>query len=618
MCTFSNWLFRMVIRFSNRILLSMLLLIASVHSQAQPVDNDTKLAAYYFDKGEFAKAEVYYEKLYKQYRSKTYFDRYFMCLFYQQRYDECEDLAEKQVKRDPYDMDSKFLLAMVYEETDRQKEADALYQNLIDNLEPVQTRVDYLGNSFRQRGKLDYALKTYLKGKDLLKTGYSFQLELADLYGQLNQPEKMIEEYLNLLDYSPSYLKTVQTYLARTIDFAEEPAKTEMLRVQLLERIQQNPELDYYNEMLIWFYLQKKEFSGAVIQAKALDKRNDLNGKKVYEVAQICQLNKSYEAANKAYQYIMELGKTSPYYNLAVEAGLKIEFTLLTEQSSYSEAELRALAVRYENAIGGLGKTTQTLGLMTQLARLYAFYLNEPAKAEAIIKEAMQMQVNPKQRAELKVLLGDVYVVSDRIWDASLLYMQVEKDFSEDVIGHEAKFKNACVFYYDGEFDYAKAQLDVLKASTSKLIANDAMQLALLLQDNLGVDTTRAPVQLFANADLLIRQNRYTDALAVLDSISRAYPFHNLADEVLFKKGEIYEQLQNWEKAIEFYLEVYETYAHDILADDAVIRIARIYDYRLNDKVKAAEFYRKILFEFSASLHGAEARERYTEIQQAQ
>jgi tetratricopeptide (TPR) repeat protein len=585
---------------------------------SQPPDNDTKLASYYFDKGEFAKAEPYYEKLYKQYKSKNYFDRYFMCLFYQQRYAECEDLATKQIKRDPYDIDTKFLLAMVYESTERQKEADAIYQNLIDQLEPVQSRIDYLGNSFKQRGLFEYALKTYLKGRDLMKNGYGFQLELAELYNQLNQPEKMIQEYLNLLDYSPSYLKTVQTYLTRAIDFAEEPEKTEMLRVELLTRSQKNPDLDYYAEMFIWYYLQKKEFSGAVLQAKAFDKRKGLNGKKVYEIAKICQVNKSYDAAKKAFQYIIELGESSPYYIYAIEAGLSIEFTMLTERSDFSEADLKSLALNYESALTTLGKSNATIGLMIQLAKIYAFYLNQPNNAEKIVKEALLLQINPRQRAELKILLGDIYVVSDRIWDASILYMQVEKEFSEDVIGHEAKYKNACVFYYDGEFEYAKAQLDVLKASTSKLIANDAMQLSLLLQDNLGIDTTQAPVQMFANADLLIQQNRFNEALALLDSITKAYPFHSLADEVLFKKGEIYEELHNWEKAIEFYLMVYDSYSHDILADDAVIRIARIYDFRINNKEKAAEFYRKILFEFTASLHGAEARERFTELKQEQ
>lgn len=599
--------------------LFVLLVLWSGIASAQPTgDNDSKLAAYYYDKGEFVKAEPYYEKLYKQYKSKTYFERYFMCLFYQERYVECEEFALKQIKRDPYDIDTRFLLAMVYESTDRQKEANALYQGMIDELEAVQSRIDYLGNSFKKKGLYEYALQTYLKGRELMEGGYEFQLELADLYNQLNQPQKMIEEYLNLLDYSPSYLKTVQTYLTRAIDFTEEPEKTEMLRTELLLRSQKNPELDYYAEMLIWYYLQKKEFSGAIIQAKAFDKRKVLNGKKVFEIAQICQVNKAFDAANKGYQYIIELGAASPYYNFAVEFSLKIDFTILTEQSSYSQADLQALATRYEGALVTLGKSVQTIGLIIQLAKIYAFYLNLPDKAEVLVKEALLLPLNPRQKAELKVLLGDIYVVSDRIWDASLLYMQVEKDFSEDVIGHEAKYKNACIFYYDGEFEYAKAQLDVLKASTSKLIANDAMTLSLLLQDNLVMDTARAPVQMFANADLLIQQNRYGEALILLDSLNKMYPFHSLADEVLFRKGEIYEKMQNWELAIEFYKMVYESYGHDILADDAVIRIARIYDYRLNDKVKAAEYYRIILFEFTASLHGAEARERFTELKQIQ
>ena len=604
----------------NKIMLIVLLLVflPAANVFAQPSVNDSRLAAYYYDKGEFEKAEVYYDKLFKQYKSKTYFERYFMCLFYQKKYDECESLAEKQIKRDPYDIESKFYLAMIYEETDRQNKADDLYKQLITDLEPVQSRIDYLGNSFKQRGKYDYALQTFLKGRDLLKKGYSFQLELAELYSLLNQPDKMIQEYLNLLDYSPSYLKTVQTYLVRVIDFESDLEQMEMLKTELLLRIQKNPDLDYYGEMLIWYYLQKKEFNGAVIQAKALDKRKGTSGKRVFEVAQVCQMNKAYDAAVKAYQYIIDLGINTPYYNLAIESSLRIEFMQLTERSNYTQPELLALANKYETALVSLGKSNLTVAMMAQLARIYAFYLNDIEKSEKLIKEALSLPISALQRAELKVLLGDVYIVSNRIWDASLLYMQVEKDFSEDIIGHEAKFKNARVFYYDGEFDYAKAQLDVLKASTSKLIANDAMQLSLLLQDNLGIDTTKAPVQMYANADLLVQQNRFPEALALLDSIAIKYPFHSLSDEVLFKKGEIYEQMHNWDKALEFYLEIYDTYAHDILADDAVIRIARIYDFRLSDKTKASEFYRKILFEFSASLHTAEARQRYAEIQSPQ
>lgn len=602
---------------SNIIALLVLLFAVTFNSAlAQPKDNETKLADHYFNKGEFAKAEEYYDKVYKKYKHSVYFEKYYLCLFYQEKFDEAEKACLKRIKADPYDIELKFMLGQVYEETGRQVEANELYDEMIAHIGAIQSHIQALGKAFNVRGKYDYALKTFLEGRKSIRTGYQFQLELAEVYSFLDQSDKMIEEYLNLLDYSPVYLKTVQTYLSRIIDFEEDLELVQLLKEQLLGRVQKYPERDYYNEMLIWFYLHKKEFPGAVIQAKAIDKRKGLKGKRVFEIGEICEANSEYTSAGKAYQYVIELGESSPYYIMATERKLKLGFNQITNQKSYSTEDLLRISNDFETALTNLGKSQSTIGIIMELAQIYAFYLNEPSKAETLLLETLQMALTPIQKAQVKILLGDVYVVSDRIWDASLLYMQVEKQFSEDVIGHEAKFKNAKVFYYDGEFDYAKAQLDVLKASTSKLIANDAMQLSLLLQDNLGVDTTLAPVQMFANADLLLQQNRHQDALATLDSLEKKFPFHSLADEVLFKKAEIYEDLQNWEKAIELYNTVCTSYAHDILGDDAAYRIAKIYDLKLGDKVKAAEFYKLILFEFKGSLFTAGARARYTELTQ--
>ena len=581
---------------------------------AQPRDNDTKLAGHYFSKGEFGKAEEYYQKVYKKYKHSVYFEKYYLCLFYQKKYDEAEKVCQKRIKQDPFDIEVKFMLGQVYEETERQPKADELYSEMIEELGAIQSRIQELGKAFKVRGKYEFALAAFLEGRKLIKRGYQFQLELAEVYSLLDQQEKMIEEYLNLLDYSQVYLKTVQTYLSRIIDFEEDQKLVQMLKEELLERVQKNPDKDYYNEMLIWFYLHKREFPGAVIQAKALDKRKGLKGKRVFEIGEICEANDQFGSATKAYQYVIDLGSKSPYYVLAVERNLKLGFNQITNQKSYTREDLFNVSTDFETALTNMGKSQKTLGILMQLAEIYAFYLNEPTKGQALVKEGLALPVSPIQKAQLKILLGDIYVVSDRIWDASLLYMQVEKQFSEDIIGHEAKFKNAKVFYYDGEFEYAKAQLDVLKASTSKLIANDAMQLSLLLQDNLGIDTTEAPVQMYANADLLLQQNRHKSALAMLDSLEKKYPFHSLADEVIFKKAEIYEELQQWDKAIELYNVVVSSYAHDILGDDAAYRIAKIYDYKLVNKTKAAEYYKKILFDFKGSLYTAESRERFTSL----
>ncbi len=581
-------------------------------SYAQPTDNeDSKLAAHYYNKGEFHKAETYYAKLYKKYKTKIYFEKYYDCLVFQEKYKDAEKVVEKRIKSNPYDIVYQFNLADIYKKTNRQEEAIKLYESLIENISPVQSQIQNLGRQFTAQGAYNYAIRVYEKGRKVNKSGYQYNLEMAELYALMDDSKKMIETYLDLLEYSSGYLKSVQTYLNRQIDFSLDDKKVGILKQSLLKRTQNNPNKTYYNEMLIWYYVQKEEFTGAVIQSKALDVKEKSRGRHTYDIGLICQSNKVYDKAKQAYEYVKEFGSNSPYYTLASQNLLEVSFLQVTETGVFDTVLVRSVANEFELELKKLGKRSNTVSIMEQLARIYAYYLKEPATAISLLEEAITLAASPIDKARVKVLLGDVLVTDNHIWEASIYYMQVANQFEEDKIGHEAKFKNAKVFYYDGEFEYAKAQLDVLKASTTKLIANDAMQLSLLLQDNLGIDTTEAPVQMFAKADLLLQQNQYSQAIVILDSIKLKFPFHSLADEILYQKGLIYSQQKQWETAILFFDEVANTYSFDILADDAIFKMAEIYDYRLNNGELAAEYYKKILFDFPASLYNSIARERY-------
>ena len=578
----------------------------------QPSSNeDAKLAAHYYNKGEFDKAEEYYQKLFKKYETKAFFEKYYDCLVFQEKYKEVEKAVEKQIKSNPFEVSYKFNLADIYKNTAREVEADLLYQNLIDELSPVQSQVQNLGRYFSGIGEYNYALQAYEKGRKENKSGYQFNLEVAELYSITNQNDKMIGSYLDLLDYSSSYMRTVQSYLLRQIDFENDIEKVELLRQSLLKRAQTNPNKTHYNLMLIWYFTQKGDYTGAIIQAKALDQKENTQGKYTFDMGEICQSNKAYLKAKLAYQYVKGFGENTPFYTMAAENLLEVSFLQVTSSGVFESTEVELVAQEFEAELFRLGKKGSTINIMERLARIYAFYLDQSEKAVAILNEAIKVAPTTLEKAKLKVLLGDVLVTDNQIWEASILYMQVSNDFDDDKIGHEAKFKNAKVFYYDGEFEYAKAQLDVLKASTTKLIANDAMQLSLLLQDNLGIDTTEAPVQMFAKADLLLQQNQFIKAISVLDSIKILYPFHSLTDEVLYQKGLIYSRQKKWAEAIVFFEEVATIYTFDILADDAVFRLAEIYDYHLNNPEKAAEYYKKILFEFSGSLYTSLARERF-------
>jgi outer membrane protein assembly factor BamD (BamD/ComL family) len=222
--------------------------------------------------------------------------------------------------------------------------------------------------------------------------------------------------------------------------------------------------------------------------------------------------------------------------------------------------------------------------------------------------------ISAHEIAQTKIDLADVYLFVGEIWEASLLYSQVEKAYKYDQLGETAKFKNAKISFYTGDFAWSKAQLDVLKASTSKLIANDAMELSLLITDNIGIDTNQAPLLLFAQADLLSYQNRNEEAIKLLDSLKKEFSYHSINDDVLFKRFQINYKQQQFDEALENLNEIITNYPTDLLGDDALYNAALIYDKNKNDQNKAAELYKKLLFDYIDSVYGVDARKRYREL----
>ncbi|PKP48732.1 MAG: hypothetical protein CVT95_04055, partial [Bacteroidetes bacterium HGW-Bacteroidetes-12] len=271
---------------------------------------------------------------------------------------------------------------------------------------------------------------------------------------------------------------------------------------------------------------------------------------------------------------------------------------------------------KYETTLNEIGKTANAYPLIKNLAHLKAFYLNKPTEALDLLTDFMKTpRLDPKNNAYLKLELANVYLFLGDIWEASLLYSQIDKAFKQDPLGETAKFYNAKISFYTGDFDWAKAQLDVLKASTSKLIANDAMQLSISITDNIGIDTTKAPLYIFAQADLFAYQNKNKEALALLDSLEKTFPIHVILDDVLFKKYEIFYKQQDIPNAIKQLEKIVKDYSYDILVDDALYQLALIYDYDLKNEEKAAEYYKKIMFEHQGSIYVVDARKRYREIQ---
>ncbi len=595
-------------------LVFLLLILISLPTFGQ--GNDAQLAAAYYSRGEYEKAKVYSEKVYNRDQSKGNFLRLYDCYIQTNEINAAEKLLKKQVKRYRYDFEYSVMLGEFYENNEEPEKAQKVYEELIEELPNNASSVVNVYNAFRAKGKNDFALQTLEKGQKMLKNTYPLQLQFADLYSATGQTEKMMESYMDLLDKYPSYLKYVQNILSRQLDFAEEDNEEyEYLKTVLLTKVQKEPDNATYNNMLVWLFVQKGNFNAALQQVQALDRREEGEGRRVFDLGKICIENKEYEVARKAFKYVRDLGPETRLFYSAEMALLNTRYIEVTTNRNYGDVELQAAVDEYEATLSRLGNKATVIPLILELAHIEAYYNNNAASALDRLNKALTIPgTTDMQRAEIKMALADINVLNADIWEASIHYMQIDKMFKFEPIGQEAKFKNARIFYYDGEFNFAQSQLDVLKQSTTKLIANDAMDLSLLITENFGLDSNYEAMYWFAQGDLLVEQHKYDSAFTYFDSIQTKYNYHSLGDDILLKKSAAMQLQGKWNEAVQYLDELLKFYQYDILADDAVFQLGDIYQNHLFDSEKAAEYYKKILFEYKGSMHTIEARKRFRKL----
>lgn len=577
---------------------------------------DRQLAEHYYSNNEFDKALPYYELLFKNEHSKYYFTRLYDCYIATKDLKEAEKLLKKQSNLNKADLEYPVLLGQFYEDQGEISKANDIYDELIADMRAVPGDVVNLFNAFKSKGKNEFAFKTIKKGRDILKSTYPLHFQFAEYYGAMGQTDKMIAEYLDLIDFNANYRTSVEQVMARQIDFGDSESKEFLLlKQELLTRVQKSPSNQTYTELLIWLFIQNKDFNAALIQTQAMDKRLGQNGQNMYNLGQICVQNNEYTVARKAFKYVKDLGTANMLYYKAENALLNTRFLEITTNRNFEQEEIQITISEYKSTIQRIGRTHLSLPLIMELAHIQAFYGNDAESAITNLTDALTIdRITDVQRAEIKMLLGDIHVLHGDIWEASLLYMQIDKGFKFEPIGHEARFKNARVFYYDGEFDYAQSQLDVLKQGTSRLISNDAIQLSLLITDNYGLDSNYTAMFWFATADLFIEQHKYADAYQLFDSIMINFPYHSLGDEILMKKSRAMQLQGKWTEALAFMDELLKYYSDDILADDAWFVKGNIYQNHLFDTEKAMECYKEILMNYKGSLHETEARKRFRKL----
>ena len=590
-----------------RVLLNIVVIVLMMATRLFAQDNDLQLAKQYASNGEPQKALDIYQKLYKQ-NNEGYYYYYVNTLVSLKKFDEAESVVKKLIRKHPNENQYQITLGTVYTQEGNLSKANAIYDDLIKNLPADRNEIAMLAGQFYQNANLDYAIKIFQQGRKTLNSNEAFTYELINLYRFKRDKINLTEEYLNFLPANPNFIAQAENAFSTIY---EGDGDYNMLKTNLLRRIQKDPQQTIYAELLSWQFMQQKEFDLALNQALALSRRQNDDGTIIFELCRTLNSNEAYDAAIRGYEYIISKGKISPMY---IPAKIELINTknLKVTSGKYLPTDLTGLEQDYTDLLTEFGRNNSTVFAMQKLANLQAFKLHKLNDAQKLLEDAVNIpNIRPELLASCKLDLGDIYLINKQPWEATLLYSQVEKDFPNTDINQDAKFRNAKLAYYTGDFTWAKGQLNVLKAATSQLIANDALNLQLLINDNTAADSVGNALKIYARADLLIFAEQPEKAVMTLDSIDKKFPNNSLSDDILMSKSRILIQQKNYAAAVPLLKKIADEHPNDLWADDAVFMLGDIYENRLDDKASAKIWYEKIVKNYPGSLWINEARKRF-------
>lgn len=570
------------------------------------------LADEYYRAGEFAKAASIYQNFTEDpNKLKEIYDKYLVCLSKIKNFESAEKLIKKQIKLNPNATNYKLDLASLYQNNDKQNDANKIIDKIIKSCKEDINLVTETVENLSKKGYTAACKTIYLNARKSQKNDFLFALELSEIYKLEKNTDEMIAELIRVLlmnQNDKEFLKSkFQTYITSDEEFSK-------FESEIIKRSQEDPNQYLYNDLLLWINLQKKDFYRAFIQAKALDRLQKMQGFKVFEVGKIASENRQYEQSIEIFDYLVREYKSSSVYPQARKAKIETKENWIKNTYPIITANIRTLVRDYENLYEEFGKTQEGFESVRNRALLYAFYLDSKDTATYLLQNILNQQWLKRDfLSQCKMDLADIYLLKNEPWESTLLYSQVEKDQKETPLGHESKLRNAKLSYYTGQFQIAQEHLDVLKLATTREIANDAMDLSLFIIDNTGLDedSTHQALSEYSTVELLLFQNKFSKAQTKLDSMVLKYKDNTIEDEIYFLQAKLYRKTGEFEKAIKKLETIENRFKTDIYGDDAAFMYAEIIEQNMKNTEKAAALYNKFIIDFPSSIFTSEARKRF-------
>ena len=582
----------------NKILVLICFLCSSLlFSQSEQLSDD------YFKRGEFEKALIGYKQLYQKNPSNnTYLFQLIQTYQQLRQYEEVHKLLTELI---PINENPQLLveLGYNYQLQDSVEIARRYYNDAFEKINEDPNYVYGIGHQFEEHSLLDDAIKAYKKGMEL-NPNLNFNIHLAQIYGEQGNIEEMFSNYVDYIESKPAFLNNAKRTFSDFISENKENENNLILKKLLLKKLQAQPD-NYWYELLSWMFVQEKDYAKSFTQEKALYRRNPESLSQIIELAIMAHNENQNNTASEIFNFVLETAQDIDTKLLANQYLLDIE----VEEAN--EKDYESIKKKYLDIFKTYGNYEQTLALQIAYGNFLAFYLKNPQEGSDFLKKSLELNISPFQEASVKLKLGDILVLQEKFNEALIYYSQIQANLKNSTISQEARFKVAKTSYYKGDFEWAESQLKILKSSTSQLIANDALDLKLLISDNKYEDSLHVALKLYAKADLMAFQNKTDEAINLLDQILTEHKGESIEDEALLKQAQLFEKKKQYEKAVANYQSIIANYPEEILADDALYFLAELYNNELAEPEKAKDLYEKVIFEHEDSIYSVEARKKF-------
>lgn len=564
-----------------------------------------ELAYSYYRNSEYEKAIMLYKPLHEKNKIRRDYFKYLLTCYQQtDNFNEASDLIEQQMQDFTNLKYLNIELGYNYQLQDQHEKAKEYYDVALNLIKTNPNYVYTIGQSFRENHLLDYALESYQTAISI-NPKLNTKIQLAQIYGEKGELENMFNSYLDLIEKDVKYLPTVQRYIGQFITNDSNNKSNLIFKKLLLQRSKNNPK-NAYNSLLSWLYIQQDQYDKALIQEKSVYMRSRINIDKINEIGKLAYDNEDHITATKAFQFIID--NPSNESNLIEAHNYLIQTQIM---NAVSDKDFKIIEQRFQELFKEYGENSNTIDLQLSYADFLTFQLHQPEKAIEILKKAQKFGISPFQKGSIKIKQADIFVYTNQFNQALILYSQVQTDLKNSVLAQEARFKVAQTSYFKGDFEWAQTQLKVLKSSTSQLIANDALDLSLLITNSSEKDSVQKALKMYAVAELLSYQNKDQQAIDTLNMILLNFKGHPIEDDALFKQAELFIKTKNTELAENNYLKIIDINKESVLADDAHYLLAKLYQDQFHRPEKAKEFYQKIIFNYPSSIYLVDARKQF-------